>query len=69
MYSLDMDKAAIEASLQIPVISDHNTNSKLVTSIHQLRLHTDKAEDNSLVLYKETLLYNLLYPGEELGYS
>lgn len=29
-----MDKAAIEASLQIPVISDHNTNSKLITSIH-----------------------------------
>lgn len=64
MYSLDTDKVA---SLQMPVVSDHKTNVKLVTSINMLRSYTDKVEDNSLVLYKQTFLYNFLYPGEELG--
>lgn len=67
MYSLDMDKAASKASLQIPLTSDHKTNSKLVTNLHLLKSYMDKVEDNSFVLYKETLLYNLLCPGEELG--
>lgn len=69
MYPLDMDEAASEASLQIPLISDRKTNAKLDISIHWLGSYTDKVEDNSLVLYKETLLCDLLYPGEELGSS
>lgn len=34
IYSLDMEKVASEASLQIPVISDQKPISKLATGIH-----------------------------------
>lgn len=50
MYSLDMDKAANEANLQIPVISDHKANSKLVTSIHKLGSYTDEVEYNTFCM-------------------
>lgn len=67
MYSLDTDQAASEASLQSPVISDYKMNSKVVMNIHYLSSHADKAKDNSMVLYIERLLFNLLYHGGESG--
>lgn len=64
MYSLDMDWAAGEASLCSPVISDHKMNSKFIMNIHYLCSHINKAEDNSMVLCRERLLFNLYHGGE-----